>query len=63
MENKTIYLNKQELQTILSVHFGHKIVDVQERMEEYGWSGQVWDDGPLPERLVGVTVVLDAENK
>ena len=52
----TVELTKLELQEILSKHFGRPIIDVVEKMETYGWSGQVWDDGPQCEQLCGLTV-------
>lgn len=51
------YLTKKQLEKIISKHFG-KPVTIEADMEEdhSQWSGQVWDDGPLLEILVGVHV-------
>ena len=49
-------ITKDELIEILSKHYGKTVTDVEEKMETYGWSGQVWDDGPQCERLCGLQI-------
>jgi hypothetical protein len=56
-----VSLTKKELIDLLSKHFGAEVTDVDEVMETYGWSGQAWDDGPLPERLIGLSVSFKNE--
>lgn len=61
---KTVVLSKKELLAILAKHFGvDNVEDVEEITEEYGWSGQVWDDGPLPTRMVGLRVTMCSERR
>ena len=54
----TIELTKEELTEILSKHFNEPVKDIHEKMEQYGWSGQPWDDGPQSERLCGITITF-----
>lgn len=53
---KTIHLSVDELIEILSKHFGEPIEEIEEEMTEMEGSGQIWDDGPQPEYLTGITV-------
>lgn len=56
---KIVVISKKELLAILANHFGEKkIDDVEEMTEEYGWSGQVWDDGPQATRFTGLKVTV-----
>lgn len=61
---KIVVISKEELAVIIAKHLGvKKIEDIEEMTEEYGWSGQVWDDGPQATRLTGLKVTVTKEKR
>lgn len=51
------YITKEYVERILSNHYGQKVtVSACMKEDVSRWSGQVWDDGPLPEVLVGLNI-------
>jgi hypothetical protein len=62
---KSKYISINQLRKILSKHYGKSIDDLTEHMEDdySAWSGQAWDDGPLPEKMVGLTITFRKENE